>query len=75
MDKGCLEEERERGASISGEVITGLHTKESEYKVVFDDSMGRHAKWLELSSGGIWSIHCSIKNPPEHPLPLSQTPS
>ena len=53
---------------MSGEVLTDLHTEESKCKTVFSDSMGIHAKHLELGSGGIQSIHCSTKNLLEHSL-------
>ena len=56
-----------RGGSMTAEVSTGLHVEESREGTVLKDSMDKHAKQLELGSGGIWSIHCNAKNPLAHP--------
>ena len=52
----------ERG-NMAVEVLTSLHVGESREGVVLEDSTDKHAKQLELGSGGIWSIHCNAKNP------------
>ena len=66
----------ERG-STAVEVSTGLHVGESREGVVLEDFTDKHAKQLELGSGGVWSIHCGAKNPPAHPPlpPLMSYPS
>ena len=45
-----------RGCSTAAEVSTGLHIEELQKGVVLQDSMDKHAKRLELGSGGIQSI-------------------
>ena len=54
---------------MSMEVSTDLHTEELKERFVFEDSTDRHAKWLELCSGGVQSIYYSAKNPLTCPLP------
>ena len=49
------------------EVSTSLHVEELQEEFILSDSMDRHAKWLELGSGGVRSIHCDTKNPLVHP--------
>ena len=63
-----------RGGSTSIEVSTGLHAEESTTGVIFGDSIERHAKQLDLSSGGIWSIYYGAKNPLTYSLPQPLTP-
>ena len=63
----------ERG-SIAMEVSTDFYIGESREGVVLENSTDRHIKWLELGSGGVQSIHCSIKNPLAHPVPCTPMP-
>ena len=62
-----------RGGSTAAEVSTSLHVEELQEEFILSDSIDRHAKQLELGSGGIWSIYCNTKNPLVHPplYPLS----
>ena len=66
-----------RGGSTATEVSTSLHIEELQEGVVLQDSTDKHAKQLELGSGGIQSIHCYTENPPAHPPlhPLMSYPS
>ena len=59
---------------MSVEVSTGLHIEESTIGIIFKDSIKKHTKQLELSSGGVQSIHCSTKNPLVYSLPQPLTP-
>ena len=74
---GALVGREGRGSSMAAEVSTGLHVEESREGVILRDSMDKHAKQLELGSGGIQSIHCYTENPPAHPPlhPLMSYPS
>ena len=64
---GALVGREGRGGSMAAEVSTGLHIEESREGVVLRDSTNKHAKRLELGSGGVWSIYCNTKNPLAHP--------
>ena len=66
-----------RGCGTSAEVSTGWHVEELQKGVVLQGSTDRHAKQLELGSGGVQSIHCDTKNPPVCPphYPPMSSPS
>ena len=66
-----------RGGSTTAEVSTSFHVEESREGTVLKDSMDKHAKQLELGSGGVQSIYCNTKNPPARPPlhPLESYPS
>ena len=64
---GALVDMGGRGGSTSAEVSTGFYVEELQEEFRLTDSMDRHAKQLELGSGGIWSIYCNAKNPLVHP--------